>query len=326
MNIRKAIARFCILAAGAFSISGGLAVQAANNYPEKPITIIVPYAPGGSLPILGRLIGDRLSRHFDHNVIIENRAGADGTLGVVQTRRQKPDGYSLTMLPLTVLRQPHLIDVAYDPIEDITWISSMTNYNYAIAVPWDSPWETMEDLITAVKENPGKYNYAGSSPYSSNNLAMVELAREADLDWQYIAFKGDIDGLNALLGNHVDLISSTVTSLMPFVEDKRLRPLAVAGPQRSPDLPDIPTLKELGFNVGLASPLGLGGPANMVPEVIAILDGAIQEALEDPAFIEQAQNQGWTELLYMNHEDYSKWAAETFENEKSIIERLSAQQ
>jgi len=327
MNIRKAIARFCMLAtAGTFLVSGSLTAQAAETYPDKPITLIVPYAPGGSTDILGRLIGDRLSRHFDQNVIIENRAGADGTLGVVQTRRQKPDGYNLTMLPLTVLRQPHLIDVAYDPIEDITWISSMTNYNYAIAVPWDSPWETIEDLITAVRENPGKYDYAGSSPYSSNNLAMVEFAREADLDWQYIAFKGDIDGLNALMGNHVDIVSSTVTSLMPFVESERLRPLVVAGPQRSPDLPDVPTLKEKGYEVGLTSPLGLGGPANMDPEVVAIIDGAIQEALEDPAFIEQAQKQGWTELLYMNHEDYSKWAAETFENEKSIIERLSDQQ
>src|SRR5690625_7850507 len=122
MNIRKAIARFCILAAGAFSISGGLAVQAANNYPEKPITIIVPYAPGGSTDSFGRLIGDRLSRHFDQNVIIENRAVADGTLGVEETRRQYPDGYTLNMMPFTALRLPHQIDVAYDPCEAFTFI------------------------------------------------------------------------------------------------------------------------------------------------------------------------------------------------------------
>lgn len=326
MNIRKMVSHACMLAAGALLITGTLTAQAADKFPEKPITLIVPYAPGGSTDILGRLISDRLSKHFEQSVVVENRSGADGTLGVVHTRRQKPDGYNLTMLPLTVLRQPHLIDVSYDPIEDITWISSMANYNYAIAVPWDSPRENIDDLIAAVKENPGKYNYAGSSPYSSNNLAMVEFARKADLDWQYIAFKGDIDGINALLGNHVDIISSTVTSLMPFVEDKRLRPLAVAGPQRSPDLPDVPTLKEQGYEVALTSPLGLGGPAGMDPEVVAILDEAIKEALEDPDFIETAQKQGWTELLYMSHEDYSNWAAETFENEKSIIERLSAQQ
>lgn len=326
MQIRKAISRTVAFAIGAFLISGSLNSAVANNYPDKPITLVVPYAAGGGTDILGRLIGDRLSKHFDQTVIIENRSGADGTLGVVHVHRQKPDGYSLTFLPLTVLRQPHLIDVSYDPIEDITWVAAMANYSHVVGVPWDSPWETIDDLIEAVKADPGKYNYAGSTPYSSNNIAMVELAREADIDWQYIAFKGDIDGVNALLGNHVDIVSSTVTTLVPFVEDKRIRPLAVTGMQRAPDLPDVPTLKEQGFDIALASPLGIGGPADMDPEVVAALDKAVKEALEDPSFVETAQNQGWTELIYMGHEDYTKWATETFSNEKSIIERLSAEQ
>ncbi|MBK1779717.1 tripartite tricarboxylate transporter substrate binding protein [Advenella sp. WQ 585] len=294
--------------------------HAATDYPKQPISLIVPYSPGGNTDALARLLADHAGKRLEGNIVIEYKAGANGTMGAMHMKNQKPDGYSLSLLPLSVLRQPYLVKVKYDPLQDLTWIASVSNYTYVIAVPAKSPWQSIEELVEDAKNNPGKYSYAASAQYSSNHLAMTELGREAGLDWTFIPYKGDSDAITALLGDHVNIISATST-ILPFVENGQVRVLAVAGAERSPDFPDTPTLKERGFNVEMLSPLGIGGPAGMNPDVVAKLAKAVEETIQDPAFIEKARPLG-IELSYRNHQDYTEWAKQTFTNEKEIINRL----
>lgn len=298
-------------------------VNAADTYPSRPITLTVPYGAGGSTDSLARSFAERLGSKLGVSVIVDYKAGAGGTLGAAHVKNQAPDGYSLTLLPLSVLRQPYLVKVNYEPLKDLTWISAVANYSYVVAVPESSTWQTINELVDDVKANPGKFNYAASAQYSSNHLAMAELGRVADLDWTFIPYKGDAEAITSLLGSNVDIISATST-ILPFVKDKKVRPLAVAGSQRSPDFEGVPTLKESGYDVEMASPLGVGGPANMPVEVVNKLESAIAAVMADPVFLEKARFLGF-ELAHKNHKDYTAWAEQTYANEKTIIGRLAGE-
>lgn len=299
------------------------AAQTAAPYPSKPISLIVPYGAGGGTDALARALTERMGKKLGQPFIVESKPGAAGTLGVTQMVRTKPDGYSLTLVPLSVFRQPYLTKVQYDPLKDLSYIATVMNYTYAIAVPYNAPWKSIQELVADAKKQPDKYSYAGSAQYSSNHLAMTELARAAQLQWTFVPYKGDAEAINALLGSHVDIISATST-ILPFVESKKVRVLAVAGADRSPDFPGIPTLKEAGYPVEMASPLGIAGPANLPQDIVNKLDNTVREVMQDPDFIQQARTLG-IELNYRDHKAYTAWASATYAKEKTIITRLAGQ-
>ena len=297
--------------------------QTAATYPNKPVTLIVPYGAGGNTDAMARALADKLGKKLGQPFIIENKAGAGATLGAAQMVRTKPDGYNLTLVPLSVFRQPYLTKVQYDPLKDLTYISTVMNYTYPIAVPYNAPWKDIHELVNYAKKSPDKISYAASVQYSSNHLAMTELARVADIKWTFIPYKGDADAINAILGGHVDLIAATST-ILPFVESRKFRVLAVAGAERSPDFPGAPTLKESGYAVEMSSPLGVGGPAGLPADIVAKLDNAIRDIVKVPEFMKQARSLG-VELSYRGPKEYTTWAKETFAREKSIISRLANQ-
>jgi tripartite-type tricarboxylate transporter receptor subunit TctC len=311
--------RRCALAG--IALAAGSMAYAQADYPTRPITLIVPYGAGGGTSNMARALGDQLAKRLGQPVVLDYKPGAGGTLGVVHTKRAKADGYTLTLVPLSVFRQPYLSPVQYDPLQDVSYISTFMNYSYAIGVPASSPWKTIDDLVKGVKAAPDKFSYAGSAQYSSNHLAMVELGRVAGLNWTFVPFKGDADAITALLGNHVNIISATST-IKPFAADGKVRILAVAGDARSPDYPGVPTLKEAGYNVSMNSPLGVGGPPGLPKAIVDKLDAAIKDSMSDPEFINQARFLS-IDLSYRNAADYTAWAKETYANEKSIIGRLA---
>ena len=299
----------------------GLTSQAQDQYPSKPISLIVPYGPGGSTDQLARALGEGMSKHLKQPVIIEFKPGAGGTLGAAQMTRTKPDGYSLTMLPISVFRQPYLQTVTYDPLKDLSYIAVVSNYTYAIAVMADAKWKTINELVDDAKANPGKFSYSGSAQYSSNHLSMVEIGRIAGIDWTFIPYKGDAEGLTALFGGHVQVVASTST-VLPFVKSGKVRILATVGDKRPADFADAPTLQEAGFPVVMHSPLGIAGPAGLSADIIQKLDEAISVTLKDPKFKESMASLG-IELNYRDHKEYAAYAVKTFAQEKTIIERLS---
>ncbi len=311
-----------LAAAGLITAFGA---QAQASYPSRPITLIVPYGAGGTTDQLARSLGDALSRQLGQPVVVENKPGANGTMGVMQLRRAAPDGYTLSIIPMGVFRQPYLQagGVGYDPIKDVTYVSQVAEYAYALAVRADSKWQSVDDLVAEAKRRPGEINYGSSGLFTSNHLAVVELESAADIDMTHVPFKGDSEALSALLGGHVDMVSSTNT-VLPFMKSGQMRVLATVGADRPADFANVPTLKEAGFDVVMASPIGVGGPGGLPAPIVQKLDEAIGNATRDPAFQEIAARMGLT-LNYANHTDYTAFAHGAVASEKTIIERLSAE-
>ena len=309
-----------LAAVGAVAFSGLIGSAAAQSYPERPITLIVPYAPGGTTDILGRALADALSRTLDQSIVVENRPGANGTMGVMNLRRAKPDGYTLSMIPLGVFRQPYIQKVNYDPAKDLTYVSMVGGYNYAIAVKADAPWQTIQELVEYTRENPGDVFYGVSARYSVNEFIMMDLAKKLSIEWTSVPFKGDSEAITNLLGGQIQAVSSTNT-ILPMAQSGDVRVLATAGAERSPDFPDAPTLQEAGYPVVVTSPLGIAGPAGMPEDVVKTLDEAIQAAMGDERLIETAGRFGIA-LNYMNHDDYTAYALDAAVSEKEAVQTM----
>jgi tripartite-type tricarboxylate transporter receptor subunit TctC len=305
----------------AVCLTAGFALPAhgQTDYPNRPINLIVPYPAGGSTDTLVRALARELQERLGQPVVLDFKPGASGILGAAQMVGAKPDGYSLTMIPITVIRQHILGKVQYDPFRDLTYIASIANYPLVIAVPYAAKWKSMQELVADVRANPGKFSYAGGTPYSNNHLTLSELGRMEGLDWTYIPFKGDADAIVAVIGGHVDLFSVS-SPIVQHIESRRLRALAVGGTTPLPDYPGVPTLQQAGFDIPMVSPLGVAGPAGLPSEIVVKLDEAIKAALEDPELTRQVP-QGM-QLSYRNHEDYAAWARKTYEDEKVMIGRL----
>jgi tripartite-type tricarboxylate transporter receptor subunit TctC len=309
-----------LAAVGAVAFSTMMSQAVAQNFPERPITLIVPYAPGGTTDVLGRALGDALSRSLNQTVVVENRPGANGTMGVMNLKRAQPDGYTLSMIPLGVFRQPYIQNVSYDPAKDLTYISMVGGYNYAIAVKSDAPWKTIEELVEYTRANPGDVFYGVSARYSVNEFLMMDLAKKLGLNWTSVPFKGDSEAITNLLGGQIQAVSATNT-ILPFSQAGQVRVLATGGVERSADFPDAPTLTEAGYPVAVSSPLGIAGPAGMPEDVTKKLDEAIKTALQDPKLIETAGRFG-IELNYLDHKGYTQYAQEAAVNEKDAVQTM----
>ncbi len=305
------------LAMASLAQAAGMA-HAQDNYPSKPIKLIVPYPPGGSTDQLTRALAEQLTQKLKQSVIVENKAGANGTLGAIQMLGAKPDGYTLTLIPLSVFRQPHLQKVNFNPSKDFTYVSMIANYDYLIAVAGNSKWNTVQDLVRYAKEQPISYGTAGL--YSTNHLQMFELGRITGVKWTEVAFKGDPETIGALLGGHIQ-VASTTNTVLPYVNAGTLKVLATGKGKRAKAFPNTPTLKELGYPVAVSSPVGIAGPAGMPQTIVDKLDAAIAEALKDKKLQKMADDSG-IEIDYANSAEYQHYAQRTFAEEKNIIERF----
>jgi tripartite-type tricarboxylate transporter receptor subunit TctC len=296
----------------------------AGPFPSQPITLIVPYAAGGTTDILGRALAEHMSRTLQQSVIVDNRPGANGTMGVLRLKQVKPDGHTLTMVPLGVFRQPYLETVRYDPIKDLTYVSMVAGYNYAIAVRADSAVNSIQQLIENSKNDKSGVFYGISALYSVNQALMTQLASVTGARWTAVPFKGDAESINALLGGQVQAISAT-NGILPFVTSGKVRVLATAGTRRPKDFKDAPTLLEAGYKISVSSPLGIAGPAGMPPDVVAAIDKAVRTAVQDPAFQTAADRYGIS-LEYQNSATYTEYARKTAVAEKDIVKLMKGEQ
>ncbi len=294
--------------------------QAQEPYPNKPISLIVPFSPGGITDVLGRAIAEGMGQHLKQTVVVENKPGVAGSMGANDMVGAKPDGYSLTLAPAGIFRQPYLQKTRYDPIKDLTYIATYMDYDFILAVKDDSPFKTVEDLVKYAKQNPGKLDFSSAGRYTGNQLMMVALAKEAALDVVHVPFRGDSEALMALLSGQVQAVVSSST-IIPFLKDGKVRALATAAPERPAAFADVPTLLELGYAVTVPSPLGVAGPKGLPPEVVATLEGAIKAAMEGERFQRLIQDYG-IRTNYMDHKAYTEFAKKTFASEKDVVEML----
>jgi tripartite-type tricarboxylate transporter receptor subunit TctC len=264
--------------------SGAWAQDAAANYPNRPIKIVVCVPPGGGVDVVTRIVADHLQRKFGQPVVVENRGGAAGNIGAEYVFHADPDGYTLLAAqpaPLTI--NPLLYKkLNYDPAKFVP-LAIMTTIPNVLLVRPDFPAKTLQEFIAYAKANPGKINYASQGIGTTSHLTAALLERMAGIKLVHVPYKGTGPALNDIIASHVDMIFMEVASAIKLHQSHNARILAVAADKRIATLPDVPTLSEAGVNGVISSSWNaLAAPPKTPPAVVAKLNAAIDEALKSP--------------------------------------------
>lgn len=231
--------------------------QGAESFPEREVNMVINYGAGGNTDVSARAIGNAMEALLKKPVVPVNRAGALGTLGVAYLAKQKPDGYTMGIVTFsTIAITPHLMKVDYK-VDDFDFIAGVARYRYGVAVRADSPYKSLAELVKIAKESKGIFFGAPSAP---NNLAMYELSRKTGAKFEEVTYKSGSETVAALLGGQVDVIVQNPADIIPYVKSGKMRLLASASPMRWKEYPDVPTLKEQGFDVEIDSWIGLAYP------------------------------------------------------------------
>mgnify|MGYP000676872750 CR=1 FL=1 len=306
-------------ALGALSACSVLA-NTADKFPSKPITLIAPWPAGGGSDALMRAFAESASRVLGVSVVVENKPGAGGTLGATAMVNAKPDGYTLTQLPLGVYRLPHMQKMPFQPLKDLTHIVGLTGYTFGIVATMDAPFKTINDMVAYAKANPGKLEYGSTGTGTTPHLAMEEFSQKAGIVLNHIPYKGSAEIMQAILGGQIRVMCG-IPEFAPWVKEGKLRFLATLGRQRSKAFPDVPTVKESGWDTISESPFGIGGPKHMPPSVVAVLHDAFKKTLEDPKILDMLDKFSQP-VIYMSSDEYTRYAKRTYQTEKATVERL----
>lgn len=304
----------------AASLCMGAAHAQADNFPNKPITLIVPYGPGGVTDVIARALGQGMGKVLGQTVVVENKPGAAGAMGVVDMLTAKPDGYRLTLAPVGIFRQPYIQKVSYDPVRDLSYIATFMTYDFILTVPASSPIQTVQDYVAWAKQHPGQMDYGTPGKFTANHVAMALLEKKTGIQLNHAPFKGDADAITALSGGHIKS-AIFANSILPQVQAGKVRALATAADRRPEAFANVPTFREAGYDFDVPSPLGIAGPKGMPQEVVEKLDQAVKVAMQDPAFQQVVSNYG-IRTDYRDHKAYASFAAKAFAEEKEIVQGI----
>jgi tripartite-type tricarboxylate transporter receptor subunit TctC len=267
----------------------------AQNYPTRPIRMIVPYAPGGNVDISARIIGAPLAEILGQTIVVDNRPGAGGNLGAALVAKATPDGYTLLVGssgPLSV--NPVIFkNLPYDSIKDFAPISTVQAVPLVVLASPKAGFNSIADFIAAAKARPGKVTMASAGAGTTNHFAIELLASMANIKVLHVPYKGSGPALSELLGGQVETMVDQLAASIGYVKDGRLKVLAVTTPQRASALPNTPTLDELGYKgYQAATLLGLLAPAGTPKPVIAKLNAAVRKVMDNPAVSERFRGLG----------------------------------
>jgi tripartite-type tricarboxylate transporter receptor subunit TctC len=289
--------RFALAAA----FAGTVLTASAQSFPTKPITLVVPVAPGGILDAVARMIGPDMSKDLGQPIVVDNKPGASGNIGASYVAKSPPDGYTLLVgYNMFHVGNPSMFkDLSWDPIRDFASVAMVAVSPHVIAVNPSVPVKTLKELVDLAKAQPGKLNYASPGSGSVPHVGMELFKQQTGIDIVHVPYKGAGPMMTDVVGGTVQATIATPTSIIGFVQSGRVRPLAIAAKSRSPLMPDVPTTAEAGYpNFELEACIALFAPAGTPPDVIAKLSHATEKALQSPAVIERARTSGMT-IRYM---------------------------
>ena len=269
-------------------------VPAQSAWPDRTITIIVPFPPGGPNDLLGRLLAAELGQKLSATVIVENKAGANGDIGIAAGARAQPDGYTLTEVTGVILINPSVRKTAYDPLKDFTPIAYLGASPNAIITRPATGINSIADLITRAKAEPGKLTYATAGTGSVSQLAVELLKIRANINMTHVPFQGAAPSLQAALAGTTDLASVTIAGLVGHIKSGALKALVQTGTERWPDLPDVPTMSEAGIpNAMIETSQMLLAPVGTPDAVVNRLTEVTREVLQKPEIRDKMANAGF---------------------------------
>jgi tripartite-type tricarboxylate transporter receptor subunit TctC len=322
--LRSLILRRTLLRGAAATLAApAVAVRAQGEHFTRPITLWVPWQPGGGTDLAMRVLAEAASHHLGQKVITQNKPGAGGTLVMPVLQQAAPDGYTIGQMPQTVFRAPYMQKVLWDPIRDVTPILQLTGTTFGIVVAADSPIRTVDDVIVAARQaqQAGKpltiaTNGVGTTPH----VTIDELFEQRGIKYVHVPYSGVSEQMLGVASGQVS-VGVGATAFGPFVDQGKLRLLATFGDKRSKRWPQVPTLKELGYGITATSPYGLAGPRGMPADIVRILHDGFRTAMQEPAYIAELAKSD-QELAYLSPADYAKACRDTYAAEKRVVERL----
>lgn len=295
----------------------------ADTYPTKPIKLIVPWAPGGATDQIGRMLGQALGKSMGTTVIVDNRAGAGGTIGTQAFVKEKPDGYTLLLATSsTNAAGPHLYSkLGFDPINDFTHVVLICSISNVMVVPTKSSWFTLKDIIADSLKHPGQYSYGSAGVGGSQHLAGAEFKTVTHIDINHVPYKGSGPAAQDLIAGHLDMMIDTGS--LVSMKAGLLRPIAVASDRRLIALPNTPTFKESGVNMTASAWYGLMLPAKTPLEIVEKLNNEINSILQKQEIKLKFEEMG-AEIIGGTSSEFSKFARTEIVRYEKIVRESGA--
>lgn len=297
-----------------------------ESYPNRPITMVCWSGAGGQQDVLTRTLCKAAEKELGQPIVVENKTGASGIIGVNFVLKSKPDGYTLGVATTSAyINLPHIKKTPFNVLTDITDIMTFTKVAHNLSVRADSPWNTFEDVIKFSKENPGKFKYGHVGIGSTQQVYMEMIAMKEGVKWTGIPFKGNTESVVACLGGHIDAVAAGPLDVVSFVKAKKLKLLLLLTDSRWPDFPDVPTVLEKGYDFFISNRMGFFGPKGMTDPVRQKLEDAFKKAMKDPSFIEM-MNKFQLEIAYMSGKDYTGYWRSRYETMGRAIKALGIEE
>ncbi|HYG45247.1 MAG TPA: tripartite tricarboxylate transporter substrate binding protein [Bordetella sp.] len=303
--------------AGLFALlaAATLAPVAYAAYPDRPLTMVVNFGPGGVTDLMARALASGMEKDLGQPVVVQNKPGALGTLGPAYVAKQAPDGYTLAIVSASVVTTtPHLMDVSVQP-EDLIHVAGFGKNRYGIVVRQDSPFQKVSDLVQAAK---GSQSVFFGSPSTPNSLIFFDLGRKTGGKFELISYKAGPEASLALLGGQVAVIAANPPDVIGHLQAGKLRLLASGSSQRWPEYPDVPTLKEAGYDVSVEAWAGVAVPAGTAQAIVERLESSMKRALEMPEVQAKIRQIG-ADPEFMDGKAYTQYLMEEREKTGAII-------
>ena len=304
-----------------FAMLWGLSAH-AQTYPQKPIRLLVPFAPGGSTDLVARIVADPLGKLLGQTVVVENKPGGGGVVGALEVAKAAPDGYTLGLTTASSAATNPAINpnVGYKPLTDFTPIINMVATPNVLAVHPSFPAKDMAGFLKVVRANPGKFDYASSGTGGIGHLQMELFKTLSKTFVVHIPYAGAGPALRDVVGGQVPIVFDNLPSAMSHIQGKRLVALAVASSSRVPELPDVPTFKELGLEgVNRPALYGIWGPKQLPAPLVAQLNAAVKKVLQDPAVIKRLEATG-SRVVANNPSEFAAQLKAEYEVYKQVVD------
>jgi tripartite-type tricarboxylate transporter receptor subunit TctC len=328
MTIRR---RALLGAAATFPFAPAV-VRAQGTFPSRTMRIIVPFAPGGSVDLTGRLIAERLQGVLNQSVVVDNRGGAGGNLGASEAARAEKDGHTLLLGSASILAANKFLyrkSMPLDPIKDLAPVTRVTTGTVFMTVNANSPYRSFQDVIAAAKKDPGKLTMGSSGTGTISHLTIAKVCKVTGTDITHVPYRGGAPALQDLLAGNIDMMFDVIPLAMPQVREGKLRVLAAASAERvtyAPELKDVPGMKELlpGSGIDMQSWYGVNTPAGVPAERIAILHKAITQVVDSDEFRARMEPNGFTTVVDASPAAYGTYLAAQEQLWKGLVEESGA--
>jgi len=320
--MRKIIVLLMVLAMVTPMVFAQGATESSETFPSKPIKLIVPWSAGGGTDAIARALAKSGEKHLGVPVVVENKPGGTGAVGLGETVKADPDGYTLAILPVEL---SFLKDQGIYPFDfsNFTRIMNLNTDPAALTVKADAPWDTLEEFVEYARKNPGAIKIGHSGTGMLLHLAAATLALNTGTEYIYVPFNGAADAIASVLGENIDAVTVSGAEVSAQVRAGEMKILAVFGEKRMDIFPDTPTAREQGYDIVVNTFRGLGGPAGIPEDRVAILHEGFKKMMEEPDFVKVISNMGLG-IDYRNTADYYKLTEETAKTLAPVLESLLA--